>query len=655
MRSLTLKVPEPKAAGGSVALSIVLVQMPWATVMRPSIALGILKQICAEESIEAPVLYPNLDLAAELGYDEAKKFSDDRMLFGLSEHLFAADLFGPAALDSDEYLQAAFAQSEFEQLQTLRDTVVPAFLEHTAQRILALEPDVVGFTATFNQAMPSLALAARLKRGRPQLEVIVGGASFDGEMGPEYHRALPHLVDHVFIGEAEEPFREYLRRKRDGRPTAGIAGTTSFVDGAVLVQQGRPLTDMDASPSPDYDDFFAERERVKARTGIEFELGHIPFESSRGCWWGAKNQCTFCGINPEILGFRHKKLDTVIADIVGLSARYGSVRLTATDWILSRWHCDELFRRLAELELDLQIFYELRADLSKAQIARMRAAGIVEVQPGIESFSTDVLKLMRKGTSRIRHVQFLRWSREYGINAAYNILCGFPNEHPEWYEDMAAFMPDIGHLQPPQTFGAIELHRFSPLFQNGEEFGVDARALRPEYQHNFPPGMVDPDKIGYFFEFSSALVPEATAAREAVAAVVTPWLAAWEAHSLPVYEYSLGPDFVSIADTRPGRDRTIRLSRIGADVVLLCDAVQSLDRLRDDLRPLYPNAVADGTLELVIDDLLESGVLMREANLYLTLPIGKKPRTTDELRRRVLGMRFSMEPKLGPDRSFAIA
>jgi hypothetical protein len=208
-----------------VALSIVLVQMPWATVMRPSIALGILKQLCAEESIEAPVLYPNLDLAAELGFDEAKKFSDDRMLFGLSEHLFAADLFGPAALDSDLYLQASFDASQFERLQALRDTVVPAFLERTAQRILALEPDVVGFTATFNQAMPSLALAARLKHARPQLDIIVGGASFDGEMGPEYHRALPHVVDHVFIGEAEEPFREYLRRKRERIQSVAVSRT----------------------------------------------------------------------------------------------------------------------------------------------------------------------------------------------------------------------------------------------------------------------------------------------------------------------------------------------------------------------------------------------------------------------------------------------
>ena len=625
-------------------LAIVFVQMPWATVLRPSIALGILKRLCDEQSVAASVLYPNLDLAAEVGPDAAKPFSDERSFFGLSEHLFAADIFGPAALDSDAFLGQAHPDLDRASLTALRDEVVPAFLTRTADRILALNPDVVGFTATFNQAMPSLALANRLKRARPSIEVIVGGASFDGAMGAEYHRALPHDIDHVFIGEAEESFREYLRRKLAGLPTVGVPGTTFLRGGAVHALPGRPLADMDASPSPDYDAFFSERERVAAQTGVEFELGHLPFESSRGCWWGAKNQCTFCGINPEILGFRHKNLDTVVADIAELSRRYGSVRLTATDWILSRWHCDELFRRIAELELDLQIFYEIRADLTKAQIARMRDAGVVEVQPGIESFSTDVLKLMRKGTSRIRHVQFLRWTREYGINTAYNILCGFPGERAEWYDNMAVFLPSIRHLQPPQTFGPIELHRFSPLFENAGAFGVDARSLRAEYQHNFPAGMVDPDKIGYFFEFRSSLVPEATAARAAVSAVVDPWMADWQANSMPVYDYALGPDYVLVVDAREGRDRAVRLAGLPRDIVLLCDSVQSADKLRADLRPLHPRAVLDGTLERALDELVASGVLMTEGNQFLTLPIGKKPRATTELRRRALGASYSMEP-----------
>ena len=55
--------------------------------------------------------------------------------------------------------------------------------------------------------MSSLALAARIKKANPDIMTIFGGACFDGEMGKEYHRSLPHVVDHVFLGEADESFQ----------------------------------------------------------------------------------------------------------------------------------------------------------------------------------------------------------------------------------------------------------------------------------------------------------------------------------------------------------------------------------------------------------------------------------------------------------------
>ncbi|HVV22829.1 MAG TPA: hypothetical protein VHF06_25565 [Pseudonocardiaceae bacterium] len=65
-------------------------------------------------------------------------------------------------------------------------------------------------------------------------------------------------------------------------------------------------------------------------------------------------------------------------------------------------------------------------DASVAQEHPRSNAGVVAIQPGIESFSTELLALMRKHTSRIRHMQFLRWCHEYVIDLNYNLLAGFP-------------------------------------------------------------------------------------------------------------------------------------------------------------------------------------------------------------------------------------
>jgi ribosomal peptide maturation radical SAM protein 1 len=631
--------------------NLLLVNMPWATGHRPSIPLAILRSLAVEEGLPVRTFYANLDMAAVVGFETAGRFADERTLFGYSEHIFACDMFGADKLESDYFLQAlaelmaTFDRDEWRKpftdmkfLRHLRDDVVPEFLDRAAERVIAMNPDIIGFTATFNQVMSSLALARRVKALKPEVAIIAGGACFDEEMGREFHRVLPELLDHVFMGEAEESFVEYLRRFKAGVSTRGIPGVTTWVDGAVELVPGRPLADMNQSPSPDYDDFFSEKERLQKETGKIFNIETMPFESSRGCWWGQKNHCTFCGINDNLMAFRPKDVDRVIEEIVMLSARYGMVKLTATDYILSRWHCDELFARLKELSLDLEIFYEVRADLKKAQMMAMKEAGVIYVQPGIESFSTPVLKLMKKGTTGIRHVQFLRWAKEIGIHAAYNILACFPGEDPAWYFEMTKLIPRLHHLQPPsQNVTPIEMHRFAPLFEKRHEMGVKQHDVRPDYSFNFPAGMADPMKIAYFFTFESPLVPKETDYLRAVEKVLDPWLDAHKKKEIPLYDFMVGAGFVRIRDTRHGEGRYVRLADMHRDVVLLCDQIQGRRALADQLRVIHGKAVEDGTLARVIDELIRSDILMAEGEHLLTLPICHKPRSTESLRELVFG------------------
>jgi len=73
------------------------------------------------------------------------------------------------------------------------------------------------------------------------------------------------------------------------------------------------------------------------------------------------------------------------------------------------------------------------------------------------------------------------------------------------------------------------------------------------------------------------------------------------------------------------------------NVVLLCDEIQTRPSLQQDLRARHPEEVAGGTLDRVIDELLQADVFMAEGIQLLTLPIGRRPRTTEELRANVLG------------------
>lgn len=623
---------------------ILLVAMPWATTTRPSIALGILDRLCAEAGVPSASIFPHLDLAALIGLDATRQMADERALFGLGEHLFAVDLFGREALDSDMFLELMsrlqlpppFNDLDF--VRRLRDETVPAFLDATVDRMVQSGAKVFGFTATFNQVMASLAAGARLKARLPDAVVIAGGACFDAEMGQEYHRAVPHILDHVFMGEAEESFREFLARLAAGQSTCGIPGVTFIENGALKLVPGRPVSDMDSSPMPNYFPFFAEADAVRERTGTTIRVEALPFEGSRGCWWGQKNHCVFCGINKDLLVFREKSVDRVVDEMLLLTHLHGVTKLTATDWIISRRSRTQILEKLRDHDLDIEVFYETRSDLSKDEIRLLRDSGALRVQPGIESFSTPVLKLMRKGTTGIRQVRFLKWAREYGVKASYNILCGFPGDAAQWYLDMAELIGLIPHLQPPTSnANFIELHRFSPLFMYRTDFGITEFDLRVDYRFNFPKDMVDPLKIGYFFEYKTSQISDPQGYMDRVREVIRPWIDNWEKRSLPRCDYLVGPEFVEIRDSRFEEGRTLTLRGLAKDAFLLLDDVRTRHDLAALLERKYPTQVARGLLDRTLDDLIASRLVLCEGNTLLALPTAVKPRDTKDLEAYVLG------------------
>ena len=75
--------------------------------------------------------------------------------------------------------------------------------------------------------------------------------------------------------------------------------------------------------------------------------------------------------------FRKKAAAKVYDEILTLSKRYKCLRLAATDNILANEYFTELLPRLAELNVDLELFYEVKANLRREQLTQMAAAGIV--------------------------------------------------------------------------------------------------------------------------------------------------------------------------------------------------------------------------------------------------------------------------------------
>jgi magnesium-protoporphyrin IX monomethyl ester (oxidative) cyclase len=283
-------------------------------------------------------------------------------------------------------------------------------------------------------------------------------------------------------------------------------------------------TAMDALPIPDYADYFAQLPWMSEAARVR---PSIPFESSRGCWWGQKHHCTFCGLNGEGMAFRAKSAPRVLSEIETLHAEFGIGRFAATDNILGMSHIEGVLGRLAERPAHgFRFFYEIKANMDEAQLEKLALAGTVWLQPGIESLSDPVLHLMRKGVSALLNLRLLRNCRELGVGLVWSILYGFPGEPRDAYDAVAKMVPLLEHLQPPVGCGRIRLDRFSPNFERAAEIGFRNVTPMPAYGAIYDVPDEDLFDLAYFFEGDA---PDAAREQDLVSlkAASAAWRARW--------------------------------------------------------------------------------------------------------------------------------
>jgi ribosomal peptide maturation radical SAM protein 1 len=592
----------------------VLVSMPFMNADRPSIQLGLLKAVGEANGFRVDTLHANLDFAARIGVDRYRALADFQGRL-VGEWLFSVEAFDEAAPDRDAELLSAFGPEfpHLDQLRATRDREVPAYLDALVDGFPWHEVAVVGFSSTFQQNVASFALARRLKARFPGILTVFGGANFDGEMGVELARAVD-CVDYAVVGEGDTAFPRLLSALASGTDPGGIPGVASR-SGAT--PPAPPNAALDELPAPEYGEYFERAERL----GLPCADAWLPFESARGCWWGAKHHCVFCGLNGTTMRFRAKSPARVHAELAHQARRYGRFRFEAVDNILSPRYLTELFPALAEDGSDYQIFYEVKANLTRAQLRVLARAGVTNVQPGLESLSTPVLRLMDKGVRAAQNVNLLRWARYYGIGVAWNILWGFPGETAEDYARQAEVVPHLVHLQPPASAARVCLERFSPMFTRPDVFRTRYRVPERSYPYVYP-STVDVERIAYVFEYELEDALPATAYTP-LAKAVAEWSRAWESGAPPALTYRSSPGYLKIHDTRqPGHEGTYTFRDTLASIYLACtERPTTATAVRDALHlDLPPRAVADAFAQFA-----ERGLMFLDDNLALSLALPATP------------------------------
>ena len=613
------------SVGGLNTLNVALLSLPFATFTAPSLGVSLLQASLRRKGISCDIHYLNLRFASRIGCLSYLTLGVDSPPTSLAgEWLFAGDLFGAHPERDAAFIQTVLKGKfpKYFQPRVLRRLLevracVPRFLDDCFKRVPWERYDVVGFTSSFQQNLASLALAQRVKQAFPDKIIVFGGANCEGEMGIELHRQFP-FIDFVCSGEGDLAFPELVRRLAAGNETGEIPGIISRVDGQTIVPREivSPVTDLDALPYPCYDDYFSQARALPFNRRFTPE---ICFETSRGCWWGAKMHCTFCGLNGATMAYRSKTPRRALEELIYLGERYGT-RILAADNILDLKYLDSFFPQLAAHNLRFDLQFETKVNLTKKQLQLLRDSGVTALQPGIESLSSSVLKLMKKGCTLLQNVQFLKWAKQMGIEAGWNLLYGFPGESPTDYLEMAQIIPFLIHLSPPQSCGKVRMDRFSPYFARPSEYGLENVRPYAAYSHVYG---LEPEvlrRLAYYFEFDHPQEESLAEYARPVVDRVAAWKSSRRRGSLTG---KLDGDTLLLADTRKGcKKSTLALREPLRTAYIFCDQVRPFSTILAHLSLQFPSGGITGAcLGQALDDLVSRGFMLKDGKSYLSLAV----------------------------------
>ncbi len=621
---------------------VCLVQMPYSALERPSLALGLLKASLERAGVGATVVYADLRFAETIGLDLYAGIESSPAVNLIGEWTFSAAAFpwfSPPRKDflrwvlrgREEYFGKLLGRSRLrETLRQVREAA-SLFVNRLGQSILKLEPRVVGCTSTFQQHCASLALLRWIRERAPEVATMMGGGNCEGELGRACHREFT-WVDFVVSGEAEELIGDLcLKILRDGvsipaaELPAGVFGPCHRHEGfsGLRGSESRAVVrDLDALPPPDYSDYFSA---LGASPLAPYVRPGLPIETSRGCWWGQKQHCTFCGLNGAQMAFRAKSAQRALEEFQALSARHGVRGFLVVDNILDMRYFETLLAGLSRLDPPCELFYEVKANLSYEHLRRLAEAGVRWIQPGLESLHDDALQAMGKGTSASINVQLLRWALELGIHVFWNFLYGVPDEPDEWYAEMADWLPQVFHLQPPLYFSRIRFDRFSPYFTDAERFGLSPVPFE-SYSYVYPVPRERLHSLAYFFEDSR----DSWAGRSMwggpglgrLRTQIERWRRLWAGRERPVLTVRDEGERAVIVDTRPfALQRVTVLQGVDYWVYHLCDAAVSTETLAEQVSGKAGREAAAEQVESVARRFERLKILRRFGRRWLRLAV----------------------------------
>jgi anaerobic magnesium-protoporphyrin IX monomethyl ester cyclase len=319
-------------------------------------------------------------------------------------------------------------------------------VQETADRILATQPDLVGFSMMTPQLITGLAAAALVKQARPGLLVGIGGAHIDSTKEDTF--AMADCFEFAVHGEGEYTLLE-ICQNIEKYGTDDLERCFAEVPNAiyragemreVVVNPPRMfLKELDELPSVDFDMLDIKKYSIPTMAGSYVASMML----SRGCPF----KCTFCDA-PITMGtkLRFWSIPRVLEDIRFYKEKYGVTNFVFKDSTFTakkRW-AFEFCQALIDSGLDIKWRCNTRANLVPPELLELMAkAGCYVINFGVESGHPEILKRIKKEVDLEEVRDAHERCRKLGIRTYATFLMGNPGETAETAQTTIDFSKTI--------------------------------------------------------------------------------------------------------------------------------------------------------------------------------------------------------------------
>ena len=354
-----------------------------------------------------------------------------------------------------EYI-AVMLEMNGHNVQIIDAEVEKLTVEETVKKVRHTNPDIIGFTATTPVIKRAHKISILLKEENPDLISIVGGP---------HPTALPietlkefDFFDYVVKGEGEYTITELLKSIENKREIDDIQGIAFRKEGEIIETSNRPfINPIDDLPFPAR--HLIDRSKYIIET-VHGERGRFAtIQTSRGCPF----KCIFCF---PVLGnkTRYRSPENVLSELKILKKKYkiDVVGFVDDTWTLNIKRAKEICDLIIGEGIDIEWGCTTRVSpIDKELLEKMKKAGCVRVNFGVESGDPEILKVTKKGITIDQAKKAFKMTKEVGMETVAYFIIGHPYETREsmkkTFELAKTLKPDVAEFSIMTPFPKTEL------------------------------------------------------------------------------------------------------------------------------------------------------------------------------------------------------